>query len=128
MPQMTVTIRGKKPIAWLNNEWEWRGVLAEQGRKTREQSAHQEVSKTTHFSVEVVFLLNGTNIERVDLDNLAKPLLDTLFRPRRPQVKDLNLTGALFDVDDDRVYKLSLEKRLVASTKDEGVDVTVTWE
>jgi hypothetical protein len=105
IPQAKVTIRGKKPIAWLNNEWEWREVLAEQGQKTREQSAHQEVSKTTHFSVEVVFFLNDTNIERVDFDNLAKPLFDTLFRLRRPQVKDLNLAGALFDVDDDRVYK-----------------------
>lgn len=69
------------------------------------KSVHQEVSKTTHFSVEAVFFLKDTNIERVDLDNLAKPLLDTLFRPRRPQVIDLNLTGAVFDVDDDRIYK-----------------------
>ena len=128
MPQVTVRIRGKKPIAWLNNEWEWRGVLAEQARKTRARNERQEVSKTTRFAVEVIFFLNGTNVERVDLDNLAKPVLDTLFRPRRPQVKDLNLTGALFDVDDDRVFKLSLEKKMVSSIKDEGADVTVTWK
>lgn len=68
------------------------------------------------------------HIVRADLDNLAKPVLDTFFRSHYPQVKDPNLTGALFDVDDSRVFKLTLEKRLVSAVANEGVDVVVAWD
>ena len=71
--------------------------------------------------------MTGSHIQRADLDNLAKPVLDTLFRSRNAQVKDTSLTGALFDTDDDQVFKLVLEKRLVATDNDEGIDVTITW-
>jgi hypothetical protein len=64
---------------------------------------------------------------QADLDNLAKPQLDTLFLPRNVQVRDSSLTGALFDVDDDRVFRLNMEKRLVSTPADEGVDVTISW-
>ena len=50
-----------------------------------------------------------------------------LFRSRHAHVEGPALTGALFDVDDDRVFKLTLEKRGVSSLKNEGVDVTITW-
>jgi len=52
-------------------------------------------------------------------------MLDTLFQTRNAQVKDLSLTGALFNVDDDRVFKLILEKRLVSTGAEEGVDIKV---
>jgi len=71
--------------------------------------------------------MTASHIEHVDLDNLAKPILDTLFHPRHPQVKDMSLTGALFDVDDDRIFKLNLEKRLVTPDTEEGIDVTIAW-
>jgi len=71
--------------------------------------------------------MTASHIEHVDLDNLAKPILDTLFHPRHPQVKDMSLIGALFDVDDDRIFKLNLEKRLVTPDTEEGIDVTIAW-
>jgi len=40
----------------------------------------------------------------------------------------MSLTGALFDaIDDDRVLKLILEKKRVASEDDEGADISVRW-
>jgi len=69
--------------------------------------------------------MTAAHIGRADLDNLAKPMLDTLFQTRNAQVKDLSLTGALFNVDDDRVFKLILEKRLVSTGAEEGVDIKV---
>jgi hypothetical protein len=62
-----------------------------------------------------------------DLDNLAKPVLDTLFLARYSQVKDPLLAGALFRVDDCVVYRLSIEKCLATSSRGEGVDITVQW-
>jgi hypothetical protein len=68
------------------------------------------------------------SIKGVDLDNLAKPVLDTIFKSRHSQVKDPYLTGALFEVDDDQVIRLRLEKGEVTYTSEEGVDVAVTWD
>lgn len=71
--------------------------------------------------------MNAANIGRADLDNLAKPVLDTIFLPRNVQVKDVALTGALFRCDDDRVFRLELEKQQVQYDADEGLDVHVIW-
>jgi hypothetical protein len=77
------------------------------------------------MSAEVVFYLRA---DRADLDNLAKPVLDTLFRVSYPQVRDMTLTATLFQVDDSRVCFLKLEKRLVIAPTDEGADVIISWE
>jgi hypothetical protein len=47
--------------------------------------------------------------------------------PWSPQVRDETLTGALFAVDDDQVFKLVMEKRMVDKRSDEGADITVRW-
>ncbi len=121
-------VRGICPVPWGSNEWDWRRALASEGRRVLADMDPFVVTAVTHFEVVVVFLMNAAHIGRSDLDNLAKPVLDTLFRSRYAQVKDLDLTGALFNVDDDRVFKLTLEKRLVATDADEGIDVSITWE
>ena len=125
LAQVTVSVRGEKPIPWGCNEWDWRKSVAESARAVRPQSAQQQVSSDTRFAVEIVFLMTAAHIGRADLDNLAKPMLDTLFQTRNAQVKDLSLTGALFNVDDDRIFKLILEKRLVSTGAEEGVDIKV---
>jgi hypothetical protein len=79
------------------------------------------------FDVRLLFRMSRSNIDRADLDNLAKPVLDTVFLPRNTQVRDRSLTGTLFAVDDDRVVSLHLEKHLVSSNAEEGVDVHITW-
>jgi len=57
----------------------------------------------------------------------AKPVLDTLFKSRNAQGQGKELTGAMFDVDDDRVFHLMVEKKPVIGPEDEGVDITISW-
>ncbi len=133
MPQIFVSVREKTPKPWGSDEWDWRERLAEEAKKVR--ASHPKVEqlpnsgKTIEFGVQIVFLMKADKLGRADLDNLAKPVLDTLFRPRNAQVKDKDkYTGALFNnVDDDRVFKLKLEKKLVSTEKAAGVDVTIDW-
>lgn len=79
------------------------------------------------FEVSIVFHLPQSTLDKSDLDNLAKPVLDTLFLPNYLQVKDKTLTGALFEIDDSRVFKLSLEKKLANAPQDEGAEIVVFW-
>lgn len=127
MPQLTISCRGKTPIPWGSSEWEWRRALAEKARSARIGSELKDLHLLSQFEVAVTFLMTNPHIQRADLDNLAKPVLDTLFRSRNAQVSDSSLTGALFDFDDDRVFRLTLEKRSVPAAADEGVDITVSW-
>jgi len=128
MPDLRVAVEGMTPIPWGSNEWAWRKAIAEQARAER---LHQQIVpavSATRFCVAIVFFMTAAHIQRADLDNLAKPVLDTLFLPRNAQVHDKSLTGALFDVDDDCVFKLSLEKAVVQNAQDEGMQVMISWE
>jgi len=128
MPDLRVAVEGMTPIPWGSNEWAWRKAIAEQARAER---LHQQIVpavSATRFCVAIVFFMTAAHIQRADLDNLAKPVLDTLFLIRNAQVRDMSLTGALFDVDDARVFKLSLEKEVVPNAQHEGVQVTISWE
>ena len=124
-----IRVRGLKPVPWGsgNNEWLWRKALANQGRLVRAGMRLPPILPSAHFAVEIIFYMTVVRIQRADLDNLAKPVLDTLFRTPRPQVPDLSLTGAVFEMDDSSVFRLVLEKRLVAADKDEGADISISW-
>lgn len=128
MPNLRVVVQGMTPIPWGSNEWAWRKAIAEQARAERLHQQMAPAVSTTRFSVAIVFFMTAAHIQRADLDNLAKPVLDTLFLIRNAQVRDMSLTGALFDVDDARVFKLSLEKEVVPNAQHEGVQVTISWE
>jgi len=110
------------------SQWQWRGALAVAMRQLDHDVAVESSSAGAVFAVEIVFHIRRPNYGRADLDNLAKPVLDTIFLPRRPQVPDLSLTGVLFRVDDDRVTRLTVEKRLVELADDEGADIVISWE
>lgn len=125
MPEVQIRVRQMTPSPWGSNEWEWPKLLAQQARLCEVDRAG--ISSKTRFSVRVRFFL-GRNLSRADLDNLAKPVLDTLFQPYQPQVKDLSLTGALFQVDDSSVYQLCLEKLLVSDPSEEGADISIFWD
>jgi len=59
-----------------------------------------------------------------DLDNFAKPVLDTLFTSQNVS----RLTGVLLPkVNDTWVFRLLLEKVEVKTPKEQGADITVTW-
>ena len=128
MPEVIFSVPGR-PVPWGCNEWEWRKRVfgkALDKRKEREDIP-PAVAQGIHFSVTLVFRLKSGSIERADLDNLAKPVLDTLFKSRNAQGQGKELTGAMFDVDDDRVFHLMVEKKPVIGPEDEGVDITISW-
>ena len=129
MPEVVVSVRGQRPIPWGCNEWVWRKAVSDATRVVRKAREEMlpKVSQETHFSVTLLFLMKPGSIERADIDNLAKPVLDTLFHSRNAQVQDKDLTGAMFEVDDDRVFELVATKKLVASPNDEGIDITIAW-
>lgn len=79
------------------------------------------------FTVSLTFYLSPARHRDSDLDNLAKPVLDTLFHARHVQARLPDVTGVLFDVPDERVAKLVLEKRLAGRVDDQGIDVLVAW-
>jgi len=116
------------PIPWGSNEWTWRKAIAEQARAKRLHQQIAPAANTTRFSVAIIFFMTAAHIQRADLDNLVKPVLDTLFLTRNAQVRDMSLTGALFDMDDAYVFQLSLEKEVVLDAQYEGVQVTIAWD
>jgi hypothetical protein len=59
----------------------------------------------------------------IDLDNLAKPILDTLFTSEH--VDQTLPTGVLLAVNDTLVFRLELEKVPVDSEEERGADITV---
>jgi hypothetical protein len=127
MKTANVTVRGTAPAPWGGNEWDWRRALADEARDVRESSDLRPPSDAL-FTVEVTFYLGEQAVARADLDNLAKPVLDTLFESRNPQAPDAALTGALFPgVDDDHVTRLQLEKRPAGTPELQGADIKVSW-
>ncbi len=125
--EITFSVIGMKPVAWGNNEWEWRSAIAKKIREISTVKNWQKLdySHERQFSVKIIFSMTAAHIKRTDLDNLAKPILDTLFLSRNPQAPRENVTGVLFPVDDSLVYKLILEKRVVDSETEEGAKITV---
>ena len=114
-------------MPWGSNEWSWRAAIAKHARAAHAAAGLQAPAASACFAVDMHFFFTPGNLERADLDNLAKPVLDTLFLAREPQVKDSSLAGAAFQVDDTRVFSLNLVKSAVAASADEGIDVVVTW-
>ena len=79
----------------------------------------------TKYTVEVVFRMTPEDLARraCDLDNFAKPVLDTLFTSQNvsPEV-----TGVLLPVNDTWVFRLVLKKIGVKTPEKQGADIKVT--
>jgi hypothetical protein len=71
-----------------------------------------------------------TSSRTTDLDNLPKPIVDTLFRPGEPNDNRKHLravTGVIFpEADDVQVMQLNLRKTLI-DQGEEGVVIQVCW-
>lgn len=78
------------------------------------------------LTVEVVFRIAEPRMRSADLDNMVKPVLDTIFRSRDEQL-DPALTGALLPVDDASIHRLVVEKHRAEGPHDEGVRIVVRW-
>lgn len=82
--------------------------------------------KAARFTVEVIFRMTPEDLARpaFDLDNFAKPVLDTLFTSQNVS----RLTGVLLpEVNDTWVFRLLLEKIRVESPQEQGADITISW-
>jgi hypothetical protein len=84
------------------------------------------VPRGTQVSLELHFFV-ATPL--VDLDNLAKPVLDTLFEPNpNPNQEGLkDVSGVLFDIPDEAVTRLLLTKTLAADQSKIGARISATW-
>jgi hypothetical protein len=79
------------------------------------------------FAVDIEFFLPRQT--KNDIDNLAKPVIDTLFSPGVPNGnQNKEITGKVFPrADDLRVMQLNLRKTLVQSDEKCGATITVCW-
>lgn len=80
----------------------------------------------TTMTVEIDFFVDTP---LVDLDNLAKPVLDTLFEPNPNdnQKKLRDVAGVLFPIPDESVTRLVLTKTVVSDPSTVGAEISATW-
>ena len=128
MPTISFSVIGQSPVPWGSDEWRWRRAVADKAREIGAKQIGALPPDDSRFEIDIIFHLSPATLDRADLDNLAKPVLDTIFRPRNAQVEDMSLTGALFPtIDDDRVFRLTLEKKVAPDPDDQGIDILVIW-
>ena len=64
-----------------------------------------------------------------NLNDLAKPVLNTLFEPGGTNDNATVAGEVLFPgVNQEKINHITLRKREVESFREQGVDVTVVWE
>jgi len=107
---------------------DWRKELVEASKWAQGSPPELEDQPTLRYTVELDFFVAS---EGVDLDNLTKPVLDTLFRPGPPndnQAPWLEVTGRVFPAaHDSRVFELIQRKTLASGFEKQGVKVSVSW-
>lgn len=126
MESFTFEIRGEKPKAYSTYEHEWKRRLTATARGAVASEGATLPVEEGPVRIDAVFFLMEAVYWRTDIDNLAKPLLDVLFKSstRRTEAE----SGALFPFDDRFVTHLSLEKRVAVTEQAQGCDVRVEWE
>jgi hypothetical protein len=85
------------------------------------------VPSSASFSVALKFFVDELGPTSADLDNLAKPVLDTLFEPRPNPNAPVEISGAVFKAHDALITELTLRKQHVANPTDLGVRIVVSW-
>lgn len=103
----------------------WREAIREEVKTTCPDAPFPVPPLGTKFDVEVICRMNAEDLEKpaVDLDNLVKPVLDTLFTSQNVSPR---VTKVLFPVNDTWVFRLALAKIRVETPEDQGADITVT--
>jgi hypothetical protein len=104
----------------------WREAIRDAVTATYPQAPFPSLPSGTRFTVEMIFRMTPEDLARpaCDLDNFAKPVLDTLFTSQNVS----RLTGVLLRaVNDTWVFRLLLEKVEVKTPQEQGADLTVTW-
>jgi hypothetical protein len=104
----------------------WREAIRDAVAAAYPQAPFASPPEGTKFTVEMIFRMTPEDLARpaCDLDNFAKPVLDTLFTSQNVS----RLTGVLLPgVNDTWVFRLVLEKVGVKTPQQQGADITVTW-
>jgi Holliday junction resolvase RusA-like endonuclease len=120
MVSINFKIVGIRPKPWGTKEWIWRRAIATEAIKHVFSAELPE-----RLRVCLTFRLIRSALHRADLDNLAKPVLDTLFQALRVQTPEDGLSGTCFSCDDGRVHELVLKMEAVESEAAEGVDIAI---
>src|SRR5918996_5719282 len=104
----------------------WKEAIRDAVTATYPQAPFAPPPKGTKFTVKVIFRMTREDLDRpaFDLDNFAKPVLDTLFTSQNVSP---GVTGVLLPVNDTWVFRLVLEKVGVKTPQEQGADITVTW-
>jgi DNA-binding transcriptional regulator PaaX len=102
----------------------WRLLIAREAKKKyqiTEELQRQLAGKRFELTITFHFLDKNLNS---DLDNLVKPIMDTLFFNRYAKLK--KLTGRLFKYTNDaQVFVLFLSKDRVTNALEEGASIHI---
>jgi len=104
----------------------WREAIRDAVKGSYPQASFTSPPEGTRFTVEVIFRMTPEDLARpaFDLDNFAKPVLDTLFTSQNVS----RLSGVLLpEVNDTWVFRLLLEKVRVETPQEQGADITISW-
>ena len=104
----------------------WREAIRDAVTATYPQAPFTPPPSGTKFTVEMIFRMTPEDLARpaCDLDNFAKPVLDTLFTS---QNVSRDSPACFSPVNDTWVFRLVLEKVRVKTPQEQGADLTVTW-
>ena len=123
---VTITVVGRTPLGGgSSSRRQWREAIRNAAVAVAPDPG--EVPSGAPVRVDVVFRIAGPRFGSSDLDNLVKPVLDTVFRSRDEQL-DPTLTATLLPLDDAAIHRLVVEKQKADGIGDEGVTVEVRWE
>jgi Holliday junction resolvase RusA-like endonuclease len=128
--KLEFSLRGAQPSTLTKQRSPWRKAIASCVAE-RFPSAPYSPPDGTRFTVDATFYLVEQRLflapnwpDPPDLDNLLKPVLDTLFTSKGV----LGLTGTLVAANDTNVTEVTARKIKASSHEQEGADFTVTWD
>ncbi len=128
--RLSIQVRGVQPSTQKSGPTEWRQAIAEAVRASCPDAPYQPPEEMT-FTVDIVFHLVKERLfiqpnqpGPPDLDNLLKPVLDTLFTSDNVA----GPTGTLVHRNDTYVTEVRARKTEALGRDSEGADITVEWD
>lgn len=106
-----------------DHEEKWRRMIYDRAIQETKNIKNESLTVQTRFVIELRFTLSAVRYMDTDLDNLAIPVLNTIFNVGEGRMK----RGALFQFPDVGVVKLTLTKELQTGAEI-GVFVIIDWE
>lgn len=131
MGKVEFSVNGMKPASYsTGSEMAWRRLISQKAATQRANLAGtaddpRRAPEMGPFCVSLVFSLAKQDVDRCDLDNLIKPVIDTLFtsHPLRPSLAPMP-TGALLYASDKAVYRIAASKNIAVPP---GLLLVVEW-